>query len=128
MPILYFYRRTGRLSKLAESCLLLMLSPHLPILIYIQKTEVEKSWKGDPEIAQNLKNAGLADPLFFTICQTVKWTPSSILYLTEKLPDTLARIQSLLLSLDGGTEGVAECQERAFFISISTAIHKIGQR
>jgi type II secretory pathway component GspD/PulD (secretin) len=106
---LIFTGDTNALSKLAE--ILPSLDVHstqsaAQFLIYNPKNrtgdELEKSIK---DIAQNLKNAGLADPLFLQTVKTVKWTPSTNSLLFTGTPESLARIQSLLVSLDG-TEGV----------------------
>ncbi|MBS0648645.1 MAG: hypothetical protein JSS10_05410 [Verrucomicrobia bacterium] len=106
---LIFTGDTAALSKLAE------ILPSFDVatassqfLVYTPKTrsgqELEKALQ---EIAQNLKNAGLADPQFLQSVKTVKWTPASNTLVFTGNPDTLARIQSLLVSLDGGAEGVA---------------------
>jgi type II secretory pathway component GspD/PulD (secretin) len=76
-------------------------------LIYNPRNRTgEQLEKSIQEIAQNLKNAGLADPLFLQSVKSAKWTASNNSLIFTGSPDTLARIQSLLVSLDGGTEGV----------------------
>ncbi|HEX2580066.1 MAG TPA: secretin N-terminal domain-containing protein, partial [Rhabdochlamydiaceae bacterium] len=77
-------------------------------LIYNPKNrtgeQLEKSLK---DLADNLKKAGLADPLFLQSVKSVKWTPADNSLIFTGNPDTLARIQSILVSLDGGSEGVS---------------------
>lgn len=106
---LIFTGDTAALSKLAEILPAFdVVTSSSQFLVYNPKNrggeELEKALQ---EIAQNLRNAGLADPLFLQSVKTVKWTPSTNTLLFTGTPDTLSRIQSLLLSLDGGTEGVA---------------------
>lgn len=111
---LIFTGDTAALSKLAEILPAFDVvssqtqSTPSQFLVYTPKNRSgEELEKAIQEIAQNLKNAGLADPLFLQSVKTVKWTPSSNTLIFTGNPDTLARIQSLLISLDGGTEGVA---------------------
>src|SRR6185436_15766595 len=76
-------------------------------LIYNPRNRTgEQLEKSIQEIAQNLKKAGLADPLFLQSVKSAKWTPSNNSLIFTGSPDTLSRIQALLVSLDGGTEGV----------------------
>ncbi len=108
---LVFTGDTSALSKLAE----ILPSFDVPsnqssssqFLIYNPKNRTgEQLEKSIQEIAKNLKNAGLADPLFLQSVQSAKWTPSNNSLIFTGTPDTLTRIQSILVSLDGGTEGV----------------------
>ncbi len=102
---------TAALSKLAE------ILPSFDVasnqgassqfLIYNPRNRTgEQLEKSIQEIAKNLKNAGLADPLFLQSVKSAKWTPSNNSLIFTGTPDTLSRIQALLVSLDGGTEGV----------------------
>ena len=109
---LIFTGDTAALSKLAE----ILPSFDVPsptaqaapsqFLVYTPKNlsgeELETTLQ---DIALNLKKAGLADPLFLQSVKTVKWTPSNNTLIFTGTPDTLSRIQTLLISLDGG-EGV----------------------
>ncbi|HEX4839116.1 MAG TPA: secretin N-terminal domain-containing protein, partial [Rhabdochlamydiaceae bacterium] len=77
-------------------------------LIYNPKNRTgEQLEKSLQDLADNLKKAGLADPLFLQSVKSVKWTPKDNSLIFTGNPDTLARIQSILISLDGGAEGVS---------------------
>jgi type III secretion protein C len=102
---------TAALSKLAE------ILPSIDVasnqatssefLIYNPRNRTgEQLEKSIQVIAKDLKNAGLADPLFLQSVQSVKWTPANNSLIFTGTPDTLSRIQAILVSLDGGTEGV----------------------
>jgi type III secretion protein C len=109
---LMFTGDTASLSKLAE------ILPSFDVntihgsasqfLIYNPRNRTgEQLEKSIHDIAKNLKSAGLADPLFLQSVKSVKWTSSNNSLIFTGTPDTLARIQSILVSLDGGTEGVS---------------------
>ncbi len=70
-------------------------------------TSGEHLEKAIRDISKNLKDAGLADPAFLKAVEGVKWTASTHSLLFTGSPETLARIQTLLESLDGGTEPFA---------------------
>ncbi len=102
---------TGALSKLAE------ILPSLDVasnqgassqfLIYNPRNHTgDQLEKSIQDLAKNLKNAGLADPHFLQSVQSAKWTPANNSLIFTGTPDTLSRIQAILVSLDGGTEGV----------------------
>jgi len=77
-------------------------------LIYNPKNRTgEQLEKSLQDLADNLKKAGLADPLFLQSVKSVKWTPKDNSLIFTGNPDTLARIQSILVSLDGGSEGIS---------------------
>ncbi len=109
---LIFTGDTAALSKLAE------ILPSFDVassqsqsasqfLIYTPRSRTgEELEKSIQEIAQNLQKAGLADPLFLQSVKSVKWTASNNTLIFTGSSDTLARIQSLLVSLDGGSESV----------------------
>jgi type III secretion protein C len=108
---LVFTGDTAALSKLAEILPSFDVSSNQStssqFLIYNPKNRTgEQLEKSIQEIAKNLKTAGLADPHFLQSVQSVKWTPSNNSLIFTGTPDTLTRIQSILVSLDGGTEGV----------------------
>lgn len=74
-------------------------------LVYHPKyTSGENLEKAIRDVLKNLKNAGLADPLFLKSVEDVQWTSSTNSLLFTGSPDTLSRIQLLLESLDGGAE------------------------
>lgn len=82
--------------------------PNAQFLIYNPRNRTgEQLEKAMQEIAKNLKNAGLADPTFLQSVKSAKWTPSNNSLIFTGSPETLSRIQALLVSLDGGSEGVA---------------------
>ena len=102
---------TAALSKLAE------ILPSLDVasnqatssefLIYNPRNRTgEQLEKSIHAIAKDLKNAGLADPLFLQSVQSAKWTPANNSLIFTGTPDAFSRIQAILVSLDGGTEGV----------------------
>jgi type III secretion protein C len=103
---------TAALSKLAEILPSLDVaanqSSSSQFLIYNPRNHTgDQLEKSIQDLAKNLKNAGLADPLFLQSVQSAKWTPSNNSLLFTGTPDTLSRIQAILVSLDGGAEGVS---------------------
>lgn len=55
------------------------------------------------ELGQNLKDAGLADPSFLHVVDTIKWVPSTKTLLFTGDPASLARIQDLIKNIDTPT-------------------------
>jgi type II secretory pathway component GspD/PulD (secretin) len=117
---LIFTGDTATLSKLAEilpSFDVSSAQAASQFLVYNPKNlsgeELEKTLQ---DIAINLKNAGLADPLFLQTVKNVKWTPANNTLIFTGTSDTLSRIQSLLVSLDGGESGGGGMGSQTFYL------------
>ncbi len=86
-------------------------------LIYNPKYRSERELKEAlEEIVSNLKTAGYGDSALSMAVGTMQWTPESNSMIFSGSPETLARLQTLLTSLDDGKGSSGGIGSRSFFV------------
>jgi type II secretory pathway component GspD/PulD (secretin) len=75
--------------------------------------ELKKSLQ---EIVSNLATAGRGDPMLSQTVNTAQWNPVSNALIFSGAPDTLARVQTLLTSLDDSKDAPTGIGTRSFFV------------
>lgn len=68
------------------------------------------------EIVQNLKTSGYGDPMLSTTIHSMQWNPETNSMIFSGSPETLARLQTLLTSLDAGKDSLGGVGSRSFYV------------
>lgn len=68
------------------------------------------------EIVGNLKISGYGDPMLSSTIQSMQWNPDTNSMIFSGSPETLARLKTLLTSLDAGKDSMGGVGSRSFYV------------